>query len=835
MEFNEKQRRRIALLLGDVEPDDNQQNVADVRSDSTVRSVRNKNPGNLRVGTIQRGQQLFEGVEGVDDKGFARFKDATSGRKALEQQVRVDTNRNLNLGQFLDKYTPASDDPEGNTAVKKNLTTELNVDLTTPLSKIDSASLSQALTKQEGGAEALRFFYNNQQGDKPTMPTSLNEEQRTRLLNLIGGEDQSFLARLGRTAQKIPGDIMETAGEEFSALGEVISDPGQAISGIGMALEGTADIAGRGLFGENYPVRDPRRAEMARQMAGQFGEEIKNVEERPVRSLVNLASLATLPLTGGGAALARTAPRASKLLSTLGKAADVIDPVTAAAKGTGALYRGVRGKVSKAGEKVASMAEDTGAATKTKPRLRDAFGQVFDSVLGFTTGTSQAALERLRRYVGEGKGNVIRDFRKDKTKGRLRVVNKYIEDHKKIREQAKDDYKIAEQVMEERGLFDRALGNSNEEILTDLRNIVDNALVDSKASVKRGQTDPKLGYSKASLNFPYGGTKIAEPTQRKINEILDKVINLDAARFYDDLKPVRTQAEQYAYETRLEMKKRGFGQQEFKIDADMPIEPIPEKLIDVRYLESLKKQLKDEINSIAYDDKARGAKMYLTKVHDGLAAKLNQATDGAHGELMRGYAEKMKVLDAADEVFSIDPRKAVEVADLKTRKGAYGSLASALADSPDELLNLEQFERVARESGGSGDLIASLVGSAFNPLFGSGLVVKSEISQIGRNIADNITRFGTGIATTALSTPAILLFSPRAVGAIVPRLIAGGMFAEDATRTARNMVKQVQAIGKKTGINKVALEGVTLGQLIERLNEDAELAQMIEDLEKGQN
>ena len=485
MEFNEKQRRRIALLLGDVEPDDNQQNVADVRSDSTVRSVRNKNPGNLRVGTIQRGQQLFEGVEGVDDKGFARFKDATSGRKALEQQVRVDTNRNLNLGQFLDKYTPASDDPEGNTAVKKNLTTELNVDLTTPLSKIDSASLSQALTKQEGGAEALRFFYNNQQGDKPTMPTSLNEEQRTRLLNLIGGEDQSFLARLGRTAQKIPGDIMETAGEEFSALGEVISDPGQAISGIGMALAGTADIAGRGLFGENYPVRDPRRAEMVRQMAGQFGEEIKNVEERPVRSIVNLASLATLPFTGGGAALARTAPRASKLLSTLGKAADVIDPVTAAAKGTGALYRGVRGKVSKAGEKVASMAEDTGAATKTKPRLRDAFGQVFDSVLGFTTGTSQAALERLRRYVGEGKGNVIRDFRKDKTKGRLRVVNKYIEDHKKIREQAKDDYKIAEQVMEERGLFDRALGNSNEEILTDLRNIVDNALVDSKASVKR--------------------------------------------------------------------------------------------------------------------------------------------------------------------------------------------------------------------------------------------------------------------------------------------------------------------------------------------------------------
>lgn len=642
-----------------------------------------------------------------------------------------------------------------------------------------------------------------------------SDAELARMEKLLGGKDQSFLARLGRTAQKIPGDIMETAGEEFSALGEVISDPGQAVSGIGMALEGTADIAGEKVLGSLYEPRDPRRAEMVRQMAGQFGEEIKNVEERPVRSLVNLASLATLPLTGGGAALARTAPRASKLLSTLGKAADVIDPVTAAAKGTGALYRGVRGKVSKAGEKVASMAEDTGAATKTKPRLRDAFGQVFDSVLGFTTGTSQTALERLRRYVGEGKGNVIRDFRKDKTTGRLRVVDKYIKDHKKIREQANKDYEAAQQMMKDNGLYDQPLGKNNEVILTDLRNIVTRALDGSGATVNVGAVDD-LGVSKATIDFPYGKTKIAEETQKKIDGILNKIINLEGEKYIDKI----VESEELVY----------------KAPAQFVPKMVKEvKVMDVQYLDALKKQLKDEINNIAYDDKARSAKRYLTRVHDQIAEKLNQATEGAHGELMRSYADKMKVLDAADEVFSIDPRKAVEVADLKTRKGAYGSLASALGENPDELLNLEQFERIARESGGSGDLIASLVGSAFNPLFGSGLVVKSEISQIGRNIADNITRFGTGIATTVFSTPAILLFSPRAIGAIVPRLVEGGMRLEDATRTARNLVKQVQAIGKKTGINKVALEGVTLGQLIERLNEDAELAQMIEDLEKGQN
>ena len=36
-------------------------------------------------------------------------------------------------------------------------------------------------------------------------------------------------------------------------------------------------------------------------------------------------------------------------------------------------------------------------------------------------------------------------------------------------------------------------------------------------------------------------------------------------------------------------------------------------------------------------------------------------------------------------------------------------------------------------------------------------------------------------------------------------------------------------------MREIAREGLTIGQILERLNEDAELAQMIEDLEKGQN
>ena len=40
---------------------------------------------------------------------------------------------------------------------------------------------------------------------------------------------------------------------------------------------------------------------------------------------------------------------------------------------------------------------------------------------------------------------------------------------------------------------------------------------------------------------------------------------------------------------------------------------------------------------------------------------------------------------------------------------------------------------------------------------------------------------------------------------------------------------------RKNILKQMAQEGASLAQVLERLNEDAELAQMIEDLEKGQN
>ena len=758
MAYNEKQRRRMALLLGESQPEEEEQ---DLRTESVTRTDFSQETNPSRAAAD------------------AFFRGADVGKTIVEEQPVV----------------AKVQEPE------------------------------QSVTKQ-------------------AKPQKFSDTELAKIENLLGGKDQSFLARLGRTAQKIPGDIKETVGEEFSAIGEVISDPGQAISGIGMALEGTADIAGRGLFGENYPVRDPRRAEMVRQMASQFGEEIKNVEERPVRSLVNLASLATLPLTGGGAALARTAPRASKLLSTLGKAADVIDPVTGVARGAGKLYKGAKGKLARGTEKVTGLTGDTAealqklseadqlkrrfkASTDTRPGaageviypgkksgIMYALGQVFDAALGFTTGTSQKAMGQLRQAVRQGQGDVVRSFRKDKTTGPLRVVNKYIDDHKAIRKSANDDFEKARQAMEADGLYDQALGENNQQILTSIRNMVSQAVSSAGATIKVGKIDPKLKYNKAKIEFPVGEATIGKKSRKRINKILNEIINLDPNyRKVDDFTNVRFDA---------------FGN---AINAPEQVTA----LMDVRYLDTLKKQLRDEIDSIEFDDTSRAAKKYLNDVHKGIAEMLSVATDGRHADQMKDYSNKMMVLDAADEFFGIDPRKAVEVAGLKTEGTAYGRLAQALMNEPTKLLALEQFQKMAAASGGSNDLVAALTGSAFSNLFGAGLVVKSEIAQILRAVAAVGTAYGTGAYGALTDISLLSVFSPQAVGAITPKLVEAGMKLEDANRFARELTKELRAIGKKIPLKQMAAEGASLAQVLERLNEDAELAQMIEDLEKGQN
>ena len=606
---------------------------------------------------------------------------------------------------------------------------------------------------------------------QPQEPTTFSQSQRDRLQSLLPAEqllqapkDDSFLGTLGRTISNVPGDIAPTVGEEFSAFGEVLSDPVAAAKGIYNVGSGVVDT----VTGDDTP-----ESRMAKDAYYQFAGEIEDFEERPVRAAVNLAAIGA-GLATGGAGLATRAPRAASVLAKAGKALDVLDPVATTARAAKALVKAPYTVPKKAVETVAGVTEDA-----AQQGSRGLLGQVFDSFLGFTTGTSNTALQKVREFAASDKADVMREFRKDSEKGRLRVVDKYVDDYRKIKQAASDDYEAAKKAMIKGKIWNTRIGQTDTDALSQLRSAVNEALRESGATIKMS-TD-----GSASIDFPYEQASMAAGSRKVIQKTLDEIISPDFSQLPNG--------------------------------------------IDIAYVDKLKKQISDEISSIsALDGTSKQARRALSKIENNLRGILNEASEGRYGDLMRPYREKMETLEAADDFFSIRPSDAVKVKGKEVKSGGYGRLAQALNDRSDTYAALQQFEDMAAKSGGSGDLVASLTGTVFNPLFGSGLVVKAEISQLGRQL----TQIGTAIT----SIPALALFSPRAVAEITQRLVSAGVPFRRARANASALVSNFNRMNNK--INKTLpgdltfrdglREGVTLGQLIERLNEDAELSQELE-------
>jgi len=600
----------------------------------------------------------------------------------------------------------------------------------------------------------------------------LSDAEKQRIDSLLGPADQpaqepkddSFLGTLGRTISNVPGDIAPTVGEEFSAFGEVLSDPVAAAKGIYNVGSGVVDT----VTGDDTP-----ESRMAKDAYYQFTGEIKDFEKRPVRAAVNLAAIGS-GLATGGAGLATRAPKAASILAKAGKALDYFDPVATTAKAaTGVVKLPFKG-AKKTVETVAGVTEDA-----AQQGSRGLLGQVFDSFLGFTTGTSNTALQKVREFAASDKADVMREFRRDSENGRLRVIDKYVDDYRKIKQAASEDYEVGKQALIDNKIWNSRIGQSDMDALAQLREAVNQPLSEFGAGVKLSADGT------ASVDFPYGEATIAKGSRGRIDKALSEIISPN-----------------------LKALKNG---------------------IDVAYVDKLKKEISDEISSIsALDGTSKQARKALVEVESNLRKVLNQASNDQYGKLMRPYREKMETLEAADDFFSIRPGDAVKVKGRDVKSGGYGRLAQALNDRSDTYAALQQFEDMAARSGGSGDLIASLTGTIFNPLFGSGLVVKSEIAQAGRAIV--------GFEALLGAIPALALFSPRAVGEITQRMVSRGVPLRQARARANALVSTFNRMNNK--INKTLpgdmtfkdglREGVTLGQLIERLNEDAELSKELE-------
>ena len=73
----------------------------------TTRAEFNNNPGNIRPAKGVK----YEGLLGVDDKGFGIFESPEMGRKALEDDIRYKLKNGYNTpDSFIDRYTPKGDE-----------------------------------------------------------------------------------------------------------------------------------------------------------------------------------------------------------------------------------------------------------------------------------------------------------------------------------------------------------------------------------------------------------------------------------------------------------------------------------------------------------------------------------------------------------------------------------------------------------------------------------------------------------------------------------------------------------------------------------------------------
>lgn len=105
-------------------------------------AYQNNNPGNLE----------YAGQPGAEKNGrWAKFPDADTGYGALKQQIKIDADRGLSVGDYIKKFAPASEN-DTETYIR-NATKALGVDRSRKLSDIDHEKMAAFQSAQESSSK----------------------------------------------------------------------------------------------------------------------------------------------------------------------------------------------------------------------------------------------------------------------------------------------------------------------------------------------------------------------------------------------------------------------------------------------------------------------------------------------------------------------------------------------------------------------------------------------------------------------------------------------------------------------------------------------------------
>jgi len=188
----------------------------------TTRAEFNNNPGNIRPAKGVK----YEGLLGVDDKGFGIFESPEMGRKALEDDIRHKLKKGYDTpDSFIDRYTPQGDEnsEHGRTNYKAYLMDQTGLQTSgDKFNEKDVAKIANAISAFEAGgwkfgepaptpdyAQPLKIAEATEEAPKPsetvpstdTVSSTQTPVDRTGL-SLMGGIGGVGVGTTGLAAEK---------------------------------------------------------------------------------------------------------------------------------------------------------------------------------------------------------------------------------------------------------------------------------------------------------------------------------------------------------------------------------------------------------------------------------------------------------------------------------------------------------------------------------------------------------------------------------------------------------------------------------------------------------
>lgn len=653
------------------------------------------------------------------------------------------------------------------------------------------------------------------------------EEERGLLSRVWYGEEEGEGGRMG--IEDIPGQFADVVTSPYEKGLKPLIDIGAGAGKIALGQEEDEDTR------------------LARMAGSEFVDSVTGLPEAfesgyPVEGVMNVASVAAIPFSGG-ASLAGKVPKLAtlaKVSKQLGRAANfAADPISAgiggAAKTVAAGSRAAKRAVTDRkrdvtdGDTGEKGAVDTlGDIRKPGRTIRQEVAEYFQS---FTTGLAQPAVGRMYDYLIDPDKRtrsyeVMKEARNDPDKAIKSIVSKIQKKISDMSDNEGDAYigaraEFLDNVKKEDMIethFQKEGGDAIGERVNNLLNpsseqtgFGGRLLIKWKKDTGRVDADKRPIYETAVSEWADRGS-IPENAQYQY-DIEWRDVNGTAS----DLP--RNQQRQIKREL-LGNVLRSSGRFEAK-NAPLSISDAFTESIRFENTQSAPKVRMDMGPMEAF--RARLKTLRKDAVRDAAGDDIANKMDAAN----RAYSDHRKELAQLKENFG----GKIGDADVDYKQQRSKLLGEVLEDGG----RLDNLKKYVGDEG-----VLQLLGAAHQSPFGGGLVVRSNFSNLMRAIpaylfAGSVIGLGGALA----GVPLLAIFSPQAMlpiskilakNKLMQGAIRGGrpqISEMDITKGMKGAVESAEQLLGKQGVNlrQLAQQGMTFGQLMQRLKREAEREQ----------